>query len=159
MQTFRVACRRAGLRFASSVAPACFEGFDAPVNAGALRRQLSVWAVLAFTGLMAACASRPETGFLSPVAEMAAGASEHTLLVATTRERDARPGTLYNGERGQPLDYAAVTVSIPQTHVAGEIEWPSNPPGNPRSDFVVRQAAYLEGEKDFVQTLNAQLAK
>jgi esterase/lipase superfamily enzyme len=52
-----------------------------------------------------------------------------------------------------------VTVSIPQTHVAGEIEWPSNPPGNPRSDFVVRQTAYLEGEKEFVRILNAQLAK
>src|SRR5258708_622630 len=108
-------------------------------------------------GLLAACATRPETGLLLPVAETAAGATDRTLLVETTRERDARPGTLYNGERGQPLDYAAVTVSIPQTHVAGEIEWPSNPPGNPRSDFVVRQAAYLEGEKQFVRTFNAQL--
>jgi esterase/lipase superfamily enzyme len=158
MQTFRVACRRAGLRFASLVAPACFEGFDAPVNAGALRRQLSVWAVLAFTGLMAACASRPETGFLSPVAEMAAGASEHTLLVATTRERDARPGTLFNGERAQPLDYAKIAVSVPQKHVAGEIEWASSAPGNPDANFVVRQAAYIDGEKEFVSTLNAQLA-
>ena len=123
------------------------------------RQPLSALAVLAAMGLLAACATRPETGFLLPVAETAAGATDRTLLVATTRERDARPGTLYNGERGQPLDYAAVTVSIPQTHVAGEIEWPSNPPGNPRSDFVVHQAAYLEGEKEFVRTLNAQLAK
>ncbi len=123
------------------------------------RQPLSALAVLAAMGLLAACATRPETGFLLPVAATAAGATDRTLLVATTRERDARPGTLYNGERGQPLDYAAVTVSIPQTHVAGEIEWPSNPPGNPRSDFVVRQAAYLEGEKEFVRTLNAQLAR
>ena len=57
------------------------------------------------------------------------------------------------------MDYAAVTVSIPQNHVAGEIEWPLNPPGNPRSDFVVRQAGYLESEKEFVRTLNFQLAK
>jgi esterase/lipase superfamily enzyme len=109
--------------------------------------------------LLAACATRPETGFLLPVAETATGATIRTLLVATTRERDARPGTLYNGERGHPLDYAAVEVSIPQNHAVGEIEWPTNPPGNPRSDFVVRQAAYLEGEKEFVRTLNAQLAK
>jgi len=124
-----------------------------------LTRQRTVFAILAVFGLLAACATRPETGFLLPVAETAAGATDRTLLVATTRERDARPGTLYNGERGQPLDFAAVTISIPQNHVVGEIEWPSNPPGNPNTDFVVRQAAYLDGEKEFVRTLNAQLAK
>jgi esterase/lipase superfamily enzyme len=118
-----------------------------------------VFVLLVVLGLLAACATRPETGFLLPVVEVATGATDHSLLVATTRERDARPGTLYNGERAQPLSYAAVTVSVPQTHAAGEIEWPTNPPGNPRSDFVVRQAGYLEGEKEFVRTLNTQLAK
>jgi esterase/lipase superfamily enzyme len=122
-------------------------------------RPLIVSALLAAVGLLAACATRPETGFLLPVAESVAGATDRTLLVATTRERDARPGTFFNGERGRPLSYAAVTVSIPQTHTAGEIEWPLNPPGNPGSDFVVRQAAYLEGEKEFIRNLNAQLAK
>jgi len=110
-------------------------------------------------GLMAACATRPETGFLLPVTETAEGATDRTLLVATTRERDARPGTLYNGDRARPLGYAAVQVSIPRSHIAGEIEWPSIPPGNPKSDFVVRQASYLESEREFVRTLNAQLAK
>ena len=68
------------------------------------RQPLLVLAVLAAMGLLAACATRPETGFLLPVTRDAAGATDRTLLVATTRERDARPGTLYNGERGQPLD-------------------------------------------------------
>jgi esterase/lipase superfamily enzyme len=123
------------------------------------RQQWTVVAVLAAFAMLTACATRPETGFLNPVAETAAGATDHTLLVATTRERDVRPGTLYNGERGRPLGYAAVTVSIPQGHAAGEIEWPLNLPGNPKTDFVVRQAGYLEGEKEFIRTLNAQLAK
>jgi len=122
-------------------------------------RRLSVLGILVAAGVLAACATRPETGFLLPVAETVDGATDRTLLVATTRERDARPGTLYNGERGEPLGYAAVTVSIPKIHTAGEIEWPITPPGNPRSDFVVRQAAYLGGETEFVRTLNAQLAK
>ena len=129
------------------------------MNAIGRRQRRTFVAVLASAALLAGCAARHETGFLEPVAETAAGATDHTLLVATTRERDARPGTLYNGERAQPLGYAAVTVSIPQGHAAGEIEWPTNPPGNPRSDFVVRQAGYLEGEKEFIRTLNAQLAK
>jgi esterase/lipase superfamily enzyme len=123
------------------------------------RRQWTGVSILTAFALLAACATRPETGFLSPVAETASGATDHALLVATTRQRDERPGTLYNGERGQPLGYATVTVSIPQTHAAGEIEWPSTLPGNPKTDFVVRQADYLEGEKAFLRMLNAQLAK
>jgi esterase/lipase superfamily enzyme len=122
------------------------------------KQQWTAAALAAFV-LLAACATRPETGFLNPVAETAAGATDHTLLVATTRERDARPGTLYNGERGHSLGYAAVTVSIPRGHAAGEVEWPSNLPGNPETDFVVRQAGYLESEMEFIRALNAQLAK
>jgi esterase/lipase superfamily enzyme len=107
---------------------------------GPRQQLLTALVLLIAMGLLAACATRPETGFLLPVVEAATGATDHSLLVATTRERDERPGTLYNGERAQPLSYAAVTVSIPQTHAAGEIELSAVPPGNPRSDFVVRQA-------------------
>jgi len=105
-----------------------------------------------------ACASRPENGFLSPVAENAIGASDHMLLVATTRERDARPGTLFNGERASSLDYATITVSIPPKHIPSNIEWAATAPGDPNANFVVREASYLDGDKEFVRTLNAQLA-
>jgi esterase/lipase superfamily enzyme len=108
--------------------------------------------------LSTSCASRPETGFLSPVVEQASGATSHLLLVATTRKRDERPGTLFGGERATPLDYARIEISVPETHKAGEIEWASTAPGNPKTDFVVRQASYLDGEKEFVRSLNAQLA-
>lgn len=90
--------------------------------------------------------------------QAARGASEQSLLVATTRERDGRPGALFSGERSGALNYAAVTVSVPPSHVSGEIEWPSTPPGNPNTDFVVRNAEYLDGDKAFIRTLNAQLA-
>jgi esterase/lipase superfamily enzyme len=121
------------------------------------RQPVRTLVLLALLGLLAACATRPETGFLLPVTETETGATDHSLLVATTRERDARPGTLYNGERAQPLGYAAVTVSVPQTHAAGKIEWPATPPGDSRSDFVVRQAGYLNDEKEFIRALNSQL--
>ncbi|AMJ62013.1 alpha/beta hydrolase [Bosea sp. PAMC 26642] len=107
--------------------------------------------------LVAACASRPETGFLAPVTVATSG-TEHTLLVATTRKRDDRPGTLFGGERGRSLDFAKIGISVPQAHKPGEIEWASAPPGNANTDFVVRQATYLDGEKEFVRSLNAQLA-
>src|SRR5208283_2504724 len=84
-------------------------------------------------------------------------ATEHTLLVATTRERDPRPGTFFNGERSSSLSYATITMSVPLKHVPGQVEEPASPPGNPDTDFVVRNAAYLDGDKAFVQALNAQL--
>ena len=124
----------------------------------ALRQLPSIFAVLVIAAPLAACTSRPESGFLRPVAESAAGASDHTLLVATTRERDPRPGTLFNGERASSLDYANITVSIPPRHVPGKIEWATTPPGNADADFVVLDEAYLDGDKAFVRALNAQLA-
>ena len=108
---------------------------------------------------LAACASRPESGFLSPVAVVSPGAVDHTILVATTRERDPRPGTLFNGDRASATDYAEVMVSVPPTHRDSEIEWPKTPPGDPNADFVVRDEAYLDGDKAFVRALNAELAR
>jgi esterase/lipase superfamily enzyme len=108
--------------------------------------------------VLSACGSRPETGFLAPVSQTEPGATPHTLMVATTRQRDARPGTLFNGERATPLDFAKITVSVPPGHKAGEISWASTAPGDPRTDFVVREAGYIDGERAFVTELNAQLA-
>jgi esterase/lipase superfamily enzyme len=125
-------------------------------------RGRQIWAVaitlLSLAFLLAGCASRPEVGaLLSNHAESDVG-KDHTILVATTRERDSRPGTYFGGERAQSVSYATVTVAVPPRHVLGNIEWPSRSPGNPETDFVVRDAAYLDSEKQFVKTLNAQLA-
>ena len=64
-----------------------------------LGRSLSILAVLLVVAPLVACASRPETGFLASVPESVPGATDHTVLIATTRQRDARPGTFFNGER------------------------------------------------------------
>ena len=119
----------------------------------------SILAVLLVVAPLVACASRPESGFLSAVAESAPGATDHTVLVATTRERDPRPGTFFNGERAPSLDYAEITVAVPPNHVPGQVEMASTPPGDPSTNFVVLNGAYLDGDKAFVQALNAQLAK
>ena len=132
--------------------------FDEFARWAAAGRRVSLFSALAATLLCAACASRPEAGFLRPVAATAAGATAHTILVATTRKRDDRPGTFFGGERAKPLDYAKIEISVPERHKPGEIEWASEAPGNPKTDFVVRQAGYLDGEKEFVRSLNAQLA-
>lgn len=119
----------------------------------------SIFSIIGLAFLLAACSSRPGTGALAVNLDPAIGASEQTLLVATTRQRDTAPDTYFNGERSEKLvDFAAATVSVPPTHKAGEIEWPSSPPGNPNTDFVVRSAAYIEGEDAFLRKLNAQIS-
>jgi esterase/lipase superfamily enzyme len=115
-------------------------------------------ALIVLAALLSSCASRPDSGFLSPIASSAIGGADNSILIATTRERDARPGTFFNGERSAALDFAAVTVSVPPVHSPGAVEWPSSPPGNPQTDFVVRQAAYLDGDSELIERLNAQLA-
>ncbi|MCX5497531.1 alpha/beta hydrolase [Kaistia dalseonensis] len=116
-------------------------------------------ALLAAATLLSACASRPESGFLIPVAMSEPGGRDVTMLVATTREADARPGTYFNGERSDVLSFASMKVSIPPNHKAGEIEWPSSPPGNPEKSFVVRDAELFDSDKAFVDRLNAQIDK
>jgi esterase/lipase superfamily enzyme len=123
-----------------------------------LKRSFSVLAVVLVAFSLVACAARPENGFLSAVALSPPGAVDHTLLVATTRERDDRPGTLFNGDRASAIDYAELTISVPPNHKQNEIEWATTPPGDPNVDFVVRDEKYLDGDKAFVQALNAQLA-
>ena len=127
-------------------------------GAGAVSRFPLFALLLVFELLCAGCATRPESGFLVPVAMRVDGARAHRILIASTRERDDRPGTLYNGERSGGLGYAEVTVSVPPTHKAGAIEWPSQPPGDPDVDFVARDLGYLKGDADFLRKLNAELA-
>lgn len=108
--------------------------------------------------VLAGCGGRPGPGSLAIATTSAPGASEHIILVATTREKDDRPGTYFNGERADQLNYAEAVVSVPPQHQKGQIEWPSEPPGDPGKDMVLKSASYLDGEERFRQALKAQLA-
>lgn len=127
-----------------------------------MRGTRAVFALLViFVGgaMLAGCASRPGTDVLTPSLSEAPGATPRTILVATTRQRDPRPGVLFNGERSGALDFATVTLTVPPGHKKGAIEWPKQAPGNPNTDMVVHEAVYRDTDQQFLQELNAQLAK
>ncbi len=128
---------------------------SAPRRFGRFRAGAILLIASAFT---AGCASRPDAVALLPVADQVPGAKEHQLLVATTRRRDARPGTLFSGARAEDLDFARVTMSVPPAHRQGETEAPSSPPADPALHFVAREASYLPSERAFIAALNEQLA-
>lgn len=107
--------------------------------------------------LLAGCGSRPEYGVLAINALPADGATLHDVLVVTTRQRDERKDTYFSGNRSENLNYAEATISVPESHQPGAIEWPDRLPGDPNKHFVARQAGYVESEADFLARLNAEL--
>ncbi len=123
------------------------------------RRTRGVLLALVLPGLLAACARPGADPMYPPVTASVPGATGHAILIATTRKRSADPGAMFSGERSHDLQFAQAVVSVPPTHVAGNIEWPSQRPGNPATDFVTREADYFDGEKAFVAALDQQLAQ
>lgn len=120
-------------------------------------RTYIVGACLFSLALLAGCANRPEAGALVSNATVVQGATSHDILVATTRARDDRPGTFFNGDRTSSLNFASIEVSVPPSHKSGNIEWPSSPPGNPQTDFVTRGGEFLDSDKQFIAQLNQRL--
>lgn len=107
--------------------------------------------------LLAGCAVRPEAGVLAISSERAPGASTHDILIVSTRERDDRPGTYFNGERAETVQYAEATISVPPKHKPGEIEWPIALPGDPKTAFVPRKAGFIADQAAFSARLNQRL--
>ena len=83
----------------------------------------------------------------------------HQIYVVTSRKRDLRLGTFYNGERAKQSDYAQFAVSVPPHHKLGEIEISSTPPGNPARDFVTLNGGYLNDKQSFIRRVNNSLAQ
>lgn len=98
--------------------------------------------------LLAACASRPGSEVLQPLAAVPAHTSKARVLVATTRERGSpEDPDAFTAQRAKQLNYAALTVSIPTHHVAGEIEWPNTSTPDPALHFVTSERSFLSGSE------------
>ena len=108
---------------------------------------------------LSGCAGGHTTGaFLAAETEIP-GASEHTILVASTRELDATSGTYYGTGRGDGLTFAYASISVPPGHKPGKIEWPSSFPGDPSRHFVANDSNYISGKKQFQNRINEELAR
>ncbi|WP_131837453.1 alpha/beta hydrolase [Ancylobacter aquaticus] len=109
--------------------------------------------------ILAGCASRPGDDALSVIDVDTVSTSTHTILVASSRERDPRPGVFYNGERTPELSFAKVEISVPPTHKPGMVESPQKSPPNPATDMVVREAVYRDTPTQFNADLKSELSK
>ncbi|MFG1371761.1 alpha/beta hydrolase [Xanthobacter oligotrophicus] len=127
--------------------------------AGMRRAGLRLAATALCLALLAGCSDRPGPEALTPTSAKAPGAREHVILVASTRERDPRPGVIFNGERSTALNFAKVDLSVPPAHKSGEIEWPKKGAGDPATDMVVHEAIYRDTEQEFLRDMKSELAR
>ncbi|MDQ0392149.1 alpha/beta hydrolase [Labrys monachus] len=101
-------------------------------------------AALALVACLAACADRPGPRLLHPVADAAGVGTPVRVLMATTRQRSTVDRRDFTDKRNFGLSYEQYSISIPPTHVEGQIEWPSEAPGDPARNFVVLNSGALD---------------
>lgn len=114
------------------------------------RRIVTRMGLIAFGLVLSGCLGSAPEGVLAPVAQTAPGATEVSIMVATTRSPSDNPGLLYSGERGTAIDFNEIVVSIPPeaNRRIGEVQWPRRLPPNPARDFATISASPVETTDD-----------
>ncbi|WP_346336197.1 alpha/beta hydrolase [Hohaiivirga grylli] len=95
---------------------------------------------------LTACGGTPEKMMTPTTFEVDSSAKTIPIVVATTRLASEDPGILFTGKRGD-LAYANVKISIPPTHVDGEIEWPKSLPADPSKYFATQSAEHIKPQQ------------
>lgn len=95
--------------------------------------------------ILAGCSARPTSDVLVPIAHEPSFTYKVHMYVATTRGHgSATDPEAYTAERSRQLNYAELTVSIPKTHKAGQIEWPDQYPADVTRQFVTTEREAIE---------------
>lgn len=121
-------------------------------------KALSICAVL----LLVACGRDPELiGIDNPEIPVASvkSATMHKIFLATSREPTETAGAFFSEKRSPGLGLASVQVSIPPTHVVGELNRPKVLPPDPRTEYAVIDPVRFGNDAAFVASINAELAK
>jgi len=85
--------------------------------------------------------------------------TKRKVFIATTREATEVTGAFYSKTRAPDIGYASVVVSIPPTHVSGEVERAKKMPPDPLTEFAVVDPTVFGSGPVFIRRLNAELAK
>ena len=115
---------------------------------------------LAGAGFSSGCSRPPElVGIDNPAVPVRSvpDLTQHRIFIVSTREASEVVGAFFGAERAPDLGLASVDVSIPPTHVTGELERPKALPPDPRKDFAVVNPAIYKTE-GFIAEINRELA-
>lgn len=123
-----------------------------------LVRLIALFGVAAALGGLGGCTARPSRDVLAPVAQAPRYTAKVDILVATTRGI-TQPGnpTTFANTLSPTINYAGLTMSIPKSHKAGEIEYPG--PGAP--DTALQMAVTEQDSLDrtsFLQEIQRRIS-
>jgi esterase/lipase superfamily enzyme len=123
----------------------------------------TVGVILALSiGVLTGCSRAPDlVGIDNPdtPAESVEGVSRHRIFITTTREASEVVGAFFSGERAPDLGLASVDVTVPPTHVTGQLERPQRLPPDPLTEFAVVDPVVFGNDASFVAEVNRELAK
>ena len=118
--------------------------------------------ILALAFFIAGCATQHETDLLGtasvhvPVSEIA---GNHSIFIATTRERSSDAKQVFAGGRSATLNFARVNVTVPNGHQAGQIErHKPGKPDDPTKFFTATDVVAYDAQPKFSAALSADIA-
>lgn len=112
--------------------------------------------------VLAACSRAPDLIGIENAAvpvDSVPDLTRQRIFITTTREATDVVGAFFSGERAPELGLASVDVTIPPTHVVGQLERPTRLPPDPRTQFTVVDPVVYRTDAAFVAELNRELAK
>ncbi len=124
-----------------------------------LRSLSAVLAILAVA--LVGCARPPEViGIDNPAVPVASvpDVSRHRIFITTTREASEVVGAFYSAGRAPELGLASVDVTVPPSHVLGQLERPKRLPPDPRTEFTVVNPVVYRNDASFISEINRELA-
>lgn len=118
--------------------------------------------VLALLALpVSGCARPPDLiGVDNPAVPAASvpAVSRHRIFLTSTRAASEIVGAFYSGVRAPALSLASVDVTVPPTHIVGELERPNSLPPDPRTEFAVVNPVIYRDDGTFISEVNRELA-
>jgi esterase/lipase superfamily enzyme len=111
--------------------------------------------------LLVGCARPPDLiGIDNPAVPVASvpDLTRHRVFIATTRADSEVVGAFFSGARAPDLGLAAVDVTVPPSHVTGQLERPTRLPPDPRREFAVVNPVVFGDEDAFVAAIDRELA-
>lgn len=121
----------------------------------------TVLLVTAVFVILAACTRAPDLiGIDNPVTPVSSvqDAKLRKVFIATTRQETEAVGAFFSELRTPDLGLASVQVSIPPTHVVGNLERPKRLPPDPRTEFAVIEPTVYDNDNAFIAAVNKELA-
>lgn len=118
-----------------------------------------ICAVLVLTA--AGCSRPPDlVGVENPEVPVASVAdlTRHRIFIMTTREAAEVTNTFFSSGRAPDVGLASVDVTIPPTHVLGELTRPARLPPDPRVEFTVVNPLIYPGDASFIAEIDRALS-